>query len=121
MAIQISGTTVIDNDKRLAEGLESKYSGVFKFSGSGFVAINNGLYVALTDGLSVSLPAFDPTTPLGNQITFCAAYSTLTTGLTVLNNGNTVMGSVQDIVIDVENAFVKFTFVGGTIGWQVSM
>ena len=122
MAIQISGTTVIDNSKRLAEGLESKYSSINLIGVTGNVARNGGLYILTTDGISISLPPFSVTPPVvGNEITFCAGYTGLTAGVTVTPNGNTVMGSVQDIVIDVENAFVVFTYVGGTIGWQVSM
>jgi len=122
MAIQISGTTVIDNGKRLAEGLVSKYSSINLISVTGNSARNGGLYILTTDGISISLPSFGVTPPVvGNEITFCAGYTGLTAGVTVTPNGNTVMGSIQNIVIDVENAFVVFTYVGGSIGWQVSM
>lgn len=122
MAIQISGTTVIDNSKRLAQRIV-KYSTTAS-SNVGFLnTIYNGLYIATADGAIALLPRINIDDPpvVGYQITFCAAYTPIVNGFTIQSNGNLVMGSAQDIVIDVENAFVVFTYVGGTIGWQVSM
>ena len=113
MAIQISGTNVINNDKQLATGLESAYDSVTA-SASGGTVTNRTVYVVEADSQTVTLPS-SPTA--GNEVVIINGGAF--TGTVVGRNGSNIMGLAEDMTLDREYAAMTFIYINASNGWRV--
>lgn len=112
MAIKISGTTVINNDKELATGLQSIYDRVFTV-GVNTTLVNRDFCEVTGVGLTVTLPA---TPTVGNEVKIGVGTFVDTV---VGRNGSSIMSIAEDITLDSQYVDVGFLFVGGTVGWRI--
>jgi len=115
MAIQISGTTIINNDKELEVGLKSAYPTV-EISGSDATVTNRTFRVFEdTDVVkTITLPA---SPEIGNEV--CILVQGEFKENVVARNGQKIMGLDEDITMDIKNAGVTFLYTGSTLGWRI--
>jgi len=113
MAIQISGTTVINDSKELASGLTSAYDTI-NAGGSVTVANRQVRYVT-SDSQTVTLPSGPG---VGNEVVVINGGSF--TGTVVGRNGQKIMGLSENITLDVEYAAVTFLYIDSTRGWVIT-
>jgi len=110
MAIQISGTTVINDSRELATGLTSVYDTV-DAGGSATVANRQVRYVT-SDSQTITLPS---TPGVGNEVVVIngGEFSATVVG----RNGSNIMSLAEDMTLDVNYAAVTFLYVDATRGW----
>lgn len=113
MAIQISGTNVINNDKQLDTGLVSAYDTVTS-SASGATVTNRTVYCVTADSQTITLPA-SPTE--GNEVVIINGGAF--TGTVVGRNSSNIMGLAEDMTLDKNYAAMTFIYIDGTSGWRV--
>ena len=113
MAIQISGTNIINNDKELATGLESAYDTVTA-SVSGATIANRTVYVVEADSQTVTLPA-SPTA--GNEVMIINGGAF--TGTVVGRNSSNIMGLAENMTLDKEYAAMTFLYINASNGWRI--
>lgn len=118
MAIQIGGTSVIDNDRKLlnissfGNTVESSY-GNLDVTISNRDLANRDYVVAGISNLSFTLPA-SPNP--GNEV----VVGTLSFfPLTINRNGKPIMGLAENLIIDF-TSIIKLTFVNDILGWTIS-
>lgn len=112
MAIQISGSTVINNQSEIATGMQSIYDRVFTV-GVNTTLINRDFCEVVGTGLTITLPA---TPTVGNEVKIGVGTFTDTV---VARNGSSIMSLSEDITLDAQYVDVGFLFVGGTVGWRI--
>ena len=113
MAIQISGTTVINNDKELGSGLNSIYDVVSTTATSKTLA--NREFCTVTDaGQTITLPA-SPTA--GNEVVISVGDFINTV---IGRNSQNIMGLAEDMTINVINSTVNLVYIDATRGWRIS-
>ena len=113
MAIQISGTTVINNDKELGSGLNSIYDRVISVGVS--TTLQNRDFCQVTvDLCTITLPA----SPVaGNEV----VVGVQTFSNTVIGrNSQNIMGLAEDMTIDSPDSTVNLVFIDATKGWRIS-
>lgn len=113
MAIQISGTTVINNDKELASGLNSIYDAVTTTATSKTL-VNREFCVVTAAAQTITLPA----SPVaGWEVGIHVAGNFNNT--IVARNGQNIMGLAEDMAINVPNSTVDLIYVDSTRGWRI--
>lgn len=111
MAIQISGTTVINDSRELATGLTSVYDTV-NAGGSATVTNRQVRYVT-SDSQTITLPS---SPSAGNEVVIINGNFT---GTTVARNGSNIMELAEDMTMDIAYSAVTFIYVDATRGWVV--
>ena len=113
MAIQISGTSVINDDKQLASGLVSAYDAVTASSGGATIG-NRTVYCVTADGQTITLPA-SPTA--GNEVVITNGGEF--TGTVVGRNSSNIMGLAENMTLDKNYAAMTFIYIDASNGWRV--
>ena len=113
MAIQISGTTVINDSKELGTGLVSAYDTID--AGGTSTVTNRQVKYVTSDSQTITLPA-SPST--GNEVVVIngGAFTATVVG----RNGSNIMSLAEDITLDINYAAVTFIYVDATRGWIVT-
>ena len=114
MAIQISGTTVINNNRELGSGLVSAYDNVTA-SGGGANVGNRTVYCVTSDAQTINLPS-SPSP--GNEVLIINGGEFVET--VVGRAGSNIMGLAEDITLDIKYAAVTFLYINSSNGWRVS-
>ncbi len=125
MALQISGTNVIDNSRNLVNiaSFDSTVTSIWDSvttTAVGKTLVNREYCTATANNIILILPS---SPSAGNQ---CAVSVTTATGVTVF--APVIQGYGPDIffpdgtylALDVPNATVTFTYVDATRGWMIS-
>jgi len=113
MAIQISGTTVINDSRELASGLTSAYDTV-TVSASGGTVTNRTVYCVTADSQTINLPS---SPSAGNEVVIINGGSFTST--VVGRNGSNIMSLAEDITLDKAYAAMTFIYTDATRGWRV--
>jgi hypothetical protein len=112
MAIQISGTTVIDNSNNLINAGRI-YTTVTNNQTTG-KTLGNREFVSVTSaGLTMTLPA---SPAAGNEVAIQVGAFTDTV---IGRNSQNIMGLAEDMTIDVADVTVNLFFTDATRGWRV--
>jgi hypothetical protein len=112
MAIQISGTNVIDNDKNLVNA--GRIYTTVSNNQTTSKTLGNREFVSVTSaGLTITLPA---SPAAGNEVAIQVGAFTDTI---IGRNSQNIMGLAEDMTIDVENRTVNLVFTDATRGWRV--
>jgi len=106
MAIKISGTTVIDDNRAF---LNQKFKTV---TISANTTANNGLYYVGTSTLTLTLPS----SPAAGDIVGFSNLSDTTTCVIGRNSEN-IQGTAEDLTIDQTNAAIVLQYSGASKGW----
>lgn len=112
MAIQISGTTVINNSRELGSGLTSAYDTVN--AGGSTTLSNRQVRYVTSDSQTITLP-LSPSA--GNEVIIINGGAF--TGTIVARNGSVIMGLAENMTLDVEYAAITLLYVDATRGWVV--
>ena len=113
MAIQISGNTVINDNRELGTELVSAYDTVTVSAGGGTVT-NRTVYCVTADGQTITLPN---SPSAGNEVVIIngGAFTSTVVG----RNGSNIMGLAENITLDKEYAAMTFIFTDSTRGWRI--
>ena len=111
MAIQISGNTVINDQRELGSGLISAYDTVN--AGGTVTATNRTVRYVTSDAQTITLPA---SPAAGNEVVIMVGNYT---GVVVARNGQNIMGLAENMTIDKPYAGLTFIYVDATRGWVV--
>lgn len=113
MAIQISGTTVINNSRELGSGLVSAYDTITA-SASGTTVGNRTVYCVTADSQTVTLPA---SPSAGNEVVIIngGAFTATVVG----RNGSNIMGLAENMTLDRAYAAMTFIYINASNGWRV--
>jgi hypothetical protein len=112
MAIQISGTTVIDNSQNLVN-VGRIYTTVTNNQTTS-KTLGNREFVSVTSaGLTMTLPA---SPAAGNEVVIQVGDFTNTV---IGRNSRNIMGLDEDMTIDVANITVNLFFTDATRGWRI--
>lgn len=106
MAIQVSGTTVIDDSRKLVN---------YRLTSSEISTNTDataGQYYVATASLTLTLPA---TPTVGDIVGFQNSSGTIT--CVIERNGSNIMSLAQNLTIDSLNASVLLQYVSATRGW----
>jgi hypothetical protein len=112
MAIQISGTNVIDNDRNLVNAGRI-YTTVSNNQTTSKTLGNREFVSVVGAGLTMTLPA---SPAAGNEVAIQVGDFTDTV---IGRNSQNIMGLAEDMTIDVENRTVNLVFTDATRGWRV--
>ena len=112
MAIQISGTNVIDNDKNLVNAGRI-YTTVSNNQTTSKTLGNREFVSVVGAGLTMTLPA---SPAAGNEVAIQVGAFTNTV---IGRNSQTIMGLQENMTIDVANVTVNLFFTDSTRGWRV--
>ena len=111
MAIQISGTTVINNSRELASGLTSAYDTVT--AGGSTTIGNRTIYYVTANSQTITLPA---SPAAGNEVEIIVGNYT---GVVIGRNSRNVMGLAENMTLDKAYAAVTLIYTDSTRGWRV--
>jgi hypothetical protein len=112
MAIQISGTNVIDNDRNLVNA--GRIYTTVSNNQTTSKTLGNREFVSVTSaGLTMTLPA---SPAAGNEVAIQVGDFTDTV---IGRNSQNIMGLAEDMTIDVANRTVNLVFTDATRGWRV--
>ena len=79
---------------------------------------NNGYFIDTTSARTLTLPA---SPSVGDEVhIFDASNNASTNNITVQPNGNKILGSVQNLIIDTSAAAAVLIYTGSTYGWNVN-
>jgi hypothetical protein len=112
MAIQISGTDVIDNDKNLVNAGRI-YTTVSNNQTTSKTLSNREFVSVVGAGLTMTLPA---SPAAGNEVAIQVGAFTDTV---IGRNSQNIMGLAEDMTIDVANRTVNLFFTDSTRGWRI--
>jgi hypothetical protein len=112
MAIQISGTNVIDNDRNLVNA-GRVYTTVTNNQTTGKTLENREFVSVTSAGLTMTLPA---SPAAGWEVKIQVGNFTNTV---IGRNGQNIMGLAEDMTIDVANITVSLFFTDATRGWRI--
>ena len=112
MAIQISGTNVIDNDKNLVNAGRI-YTTVSNNQTTSKTLGNREFVSVVGAGLTMTLPA---SPAAGNEVAIQVGAFTNTV---IGRNAQNIMGLAENMTIDAENRTVNLVFTDATRGWRV--
>lgn len=119
MAIKISGTTVIDNSRNLANisthdsTVTSMWDSVTTTSISKTL-VNREFCTVTSEGQTITLPA-SPSPGWEVVISVGDFYKTV-----INRNGQNIMGLSENMTINVRNVTVNLVFVDSVRGWRIS-
>jgi hypothetical protein len=112
MAIQISGTNVIDNDKNLVNA--GRIYTTVSNNQTTSKTLGNREFVSVTSaGLTMTLPA---SPAAGWEVKIQVGDFTDTV---IGRNSQNIMGLAEDMTIDVGNVTVNLFFTDATRGWRI--
>jgi len=112
MAIQISGTTVIDNSNNLVNA--GRIYTTVSNNQTTSKTLGNREFVSVTSaGLTITLPA---SPAAGNEVAIQVGAFTNTI---IARNAQNIMGLAENMTIDAENVTVNLFFTDATRGWRV--
>jgi hypothetical protein len=111
MAIQISGNTVINDQRELGAALTSAYD-VVTAAGTATIA-NRTVYYVTSNSQTITLPA---SPSAGNEVVIMVGNYT---GVIVARNSSNIMGLAEDMTLDKAYAAMTFIYVDATRGWVV--
>jgi hypothetical protein len=111
MAIQISGNTVINDQRELGAALTSAYD-VVTAGGSTTIA-NRTVYYVTTNSQTITLP-LSPSA--GNEVVIMVGNYT---GVVVARNGSNIMGLAENMTLDAAYAAITLIYVDATRGWVI--
>lgn len=112
MAIQISGNTVINDNRELGAALLSAYD-VVTAGGSTTIA-NRTVYYVTSNSQTITLPA---SPSAGNEVVIINGGNF--TATTVARNGQNIMSLAENMTLDKAYAAMTFIFIDATRGWVV--
>jgi hypothetical protein len=112
MAIQISGTNVIDNSRNLVNAGRI-YTTVSNNQTTSKTLGNREFVSVTTAGLTMTLPA---SPAAGNEVAIQVGDFTNTV---IGRNGQNIMGLAENMTIDVANRTVNLFFTDATRGWRI--
>jgi hypothetical protein len=112
MAIQISGTTVINNDKELGSGLNSVFD-VVSTTATSKTLVNREHCTVTAAGQTITLP-ISPSAGWEVVITVGNFTDTI-----VARNGSNIMDLGENITLDKAYAAMNFLYVDATRGWRI--
>ena len=113
MAIQISGTTVINNDRELGSGLNSLYD-VISTTATSKTLVNREYCTVTASGQTITLPA---SPSAGWEVVISVGDFTDTV---IGRNSQNIMGVAENMTINVANATVNLVFIDTTRGWRIT-
>jgi hypothetical protein len=113
MAIQISGTTVINNDKELGSGLNSIYD-VVSTTATSKTLVNREFCTVTAAGQTITLPA-SPSAGWEVVISTGDFFDTI-----VGRNSQNIMGLAENMTIDANNSTLNLVYIDSTRGWRFS-
>jgi hypothetical protein len=112
MAIQISGTNVIDNDRNLVNA--GRVYTTITNNQTTSKTLGNREFVSVTSaGLTMTLPA---SPAAGNEVKIQVGNFTNTI---IARNSQNIMGLAEDMTIDVADVTVSLLFTDATRGWRI--
>ena len=113
MAIQISGNTVINDQRELGAALTSAYD-VVTAAGTATIA-NRTVYYVTSNSQTITLPA---SPSAGNEVVIMVGNYT---GVIVARptSLDSIMGLTEDMTLDKPYAAMTFIYVDATRGWVV--
>ncbi len=119
MAIQISGTTVIDNSRNLANiaTLDSTVTSMWDSittTATSKTLVNREFCTVTAAGQTITLPA----SPSSGWEVVISVEDFIDT--VVGRNGQNIMGLAEDMTINVRNSTVNLVFIDSTRGWRFS-
>lgn len=112
MAIQISGNTVINDQRELGAALVSAYDAVTA-AGTATIA-NRTVYYVTTSGQTITLPA---SPAAGNEVVIINGGTF--TNTTIARNGSNIMALAENMTLDKAYAAMTFIYIDATRGWVV--
>ena len=112
MAIQISGTTVIGDNRRVGAGMSSIYEQIT--AGGTQTVTNRELIYVTSNSQTITLPASPQP---GNEVEIIVGNYT---GVVIGRNSRNIMGIAENMTIDVPYAPVRLTYIDSTQGWVIS-
>lgn len=112
MAIQISGNTVINDQRELGAALVSAYD-VVTAGGAATIA-NRTIYYVTSNSQTITLPA-SPSP--GNEVEIIVGNYA---GVVVGRNGSNIMSLAENMTIDCPYAAVRLIYIDSTRGWVLS-
>ena len=115
MAIQISGTTIINNTKELDTGLKSVWPEVQVSNAN--ATIPNRTFRVLEDTEVVKTITLPANPEIGNEV--CVLIQGDFLRNVVARNGEKIMEIDEDITMNIRNAGVTFVYTGTTVGWRI--
>jgi hypothetical protein len=118
MAIQISGTTVIDNSRNLANiaTFDSTVTSAWDtvtVTATGKTLVNREYCTVTAAGQTITLPA---SPSAGWEVVVSVGDFTNTV---VARNGSNIMGLAEDITLDKAWAVMNFLYTGASQGWRL--
>lgn len=114
MAIQISGTTVIGDDRRIGAGTSSIYG---EITAGGTQTISNREIIYVTsNSQTITLPSSPQP---GNEVEIIVGNYTGVVVSRPSGVGN-IMGLAENMTIDIAYAPVRLIYIDATRGWVVS-
>lgn len=119
MAIQISGTTVIDNSRNLANiaTIDSTVTSMWDSmttTAIGKTLVNREFCTVTAAGQTITLPA---SPSAGWEVVISVGDFTNTV---IGRNSQNIMGLAENMTIDVKNATLNLVFIDATRGWRIS-
>ncbi len=146
MAIQISGTTVIDNSRNLTNIESVSGNGIATQAEAEAGTNNDQIMTPLRVSQAIlELPNVGVTTTASNKTIVNREYCTVTasgktitlpssptegdevsigvedfTNTVIGRNGSNIMGIAQDMTVNVRNATVDLVYIDSTRGWRIS-
>jgi len=106
MAIKISGTTVIDDDRKIIN---------YRLQTSEISTNTNavaGTYYVITSSLTLTLPS----SPTVGDVVGISNQSGTTTSV-IARNGSNILGLAEDLTVDKDFAAFVLQYSGSTKGW----
>jgi len=119
MAIQISGTTVIDNSRNLANiaTIDSTVTSMWDsitVTATSKTLVNREFCTVTASGQTITLPS---SPSAGWEVVISVGDFTNTI---IGRNSQNIMGLAEDMTIDVNNATLNLVFIDATRGWRIS-
>jgi hypothetical protein len=116
MAIKISGTTVINNDRELGSGLDSIYD-VVSTTATSKTLVNREYCTVTAAGQTITLP---DSPVAGNEVVISVGAFTNT--VVSPGAGIRIMGQAlaENMTIDGQNCTINLVFIDATRGWRIS-
>ena len=113
MAIQINGTTVINDSKQLGTGLAAAYDTITS-SGGGATISNRTVYCVTADSQTITLPS---SPSAGNEVVIINGGEF--TATVVGRNGQNIMGLAENLTLDRAYAAMTFMYINASNGWRI--
>lgn len=119
MAIKISGTTVIDDSRNIANitSFDSTVTSIWdtiSVTATSKTLVNREHCTVTASGQTITLPA-TPSTGWEVAVTIAGSFTDTVIG----RNGSNIMNLAEDITVDVAEVTVSLIYVDATRGWRI--